>query len=138
MHMKFRAIAAAAALFSMAVPTVSTAQDDSLSYPKLTHCAAFNMFLAQVMGMGADKDKAENKVQAETFTNQAAALIVLATVVSKKDSEAVQGEVFAENETMMKSMSQEGAAEKLLQADLETCNNLGKAAYAALQEASKK
>lgn len=132
--MKFRALAAAAALFAMAMPTASTAQSDDLSYEKLTHCAAFNMLLSQVMSMGADKDKPENKASADTFTGQAAALIVVATAVSKKDSKVVTDEVFAQNDTMLKSLGGEGAAEKLLKDNLETCNNLGKAAYAAVTD----
>ncbi|HOB12831.1 MAG TPA: hypothetical protein PK680_06880 [Novosphingobium sp.] len=136
--MKFRAIAAAAALFAMAVPSVSTAADDDLSYEKLTHCAAFNMLLAQVMSVGDDKDKPESKAQAETFTNQSAALMVVATVVSKKDSKDVQADVSAQNSAMINSLGEKGAAEKLVGDNLETCNNLGKAAYQAVQEASKK
>lgn len=136
--MKFRTLAAAAALFSMAMPTVATAQGDDLSYEKLTHCAAFNMLLSQVMSTGDGKDKPENKASAETFTNQAAALIVVASAVGKKDSKAVAEEVFAQNGTMLNSLGQDGAAEKLVGDNLETCNNLGKAAYAAIQENTKK
>lgn len=132
--MKFRAFAAAAALLAMAMPTASTAQSEDLSYGKLTHCAAFNMLLSQVMSMGSDKDKPENKASAETFTNQAAALIVVATAVSKKDSKVVTDDVFAQNDTMLKSLGGDGAAEKLLKDNLETCNNLGKAAYAAVTD----
>lgn len=136
--MKFRTLAAAAALLSMAMPTVATAQSADLSYEKLTHCAAFNMLLSQVMSTGDGKDKPENKASAETFTNQAAALIVVASAVGKKDSKVVAEEVFAQNGTMLNSLGQDGAAEKLVGDNLETCNNLGKAAYAAIQENTKK
>lgn len=136
--MKFRTLAAAAALLSMAMPTVATAQNADLSYEKLTHCAAFNMLLSQVMSTGDGKDKPENKASAETFTNQAAALIVVASAVGKKDSKVVAEEVFAQNGTMLNSLGQDGAAEKLVGDNLETCNNLGKAAYAAIQENTKK
>ncbi|MBN8499827.1 MAG: hypothetical protein J0M19_01590 [Sphingomonadales bacterium] len=136
--MKFRAIFAAAALMGAVAPTVSIAQtapqNDELSYAKLTHCAAFNMLLGQVMSSGTDKDKPENKASAETFTNQAAALIVVATVVSKKDSKVVTDDVFAQNGAMLKSLSGAGAAESLVRDNLETCNNLGKAAYATITE----
>lgn len=133
--MKFRAVAAAAALFVMAMPTVSTAQaNDDLSYEKLTHCAAFNMLLSQVMSTGKDKDSAESKASAETFTNQAAALIVVASIVGKKDAKVVQEEVFSQNTAMINSLDKAGAAEKLVTDNLETCNNLGKAAYAAITE----
>lgn len=132
--MKFRAVAAAAALFAMAMPTVSSAQNTDLSYEKLTHCAAFNMLLSQVMSTGKDKDTAESKASAETFTNQAAALIVVATIVGKKDSKVVQDDVFSQNTAMIGSLDKSGAAEKLVTENLETCNNLGKAAYAAVTE----
>lgn len=136
--MKFRTLAAAAALFSMAMPSVATAQDNDLSYEKLTHCAAFNMLLSQVMGTGEGKDKPENKASAETFTNQAAALIVVASAVAKKDSKVVAEDVFAQNGKMLNSLGETGSAEKLVSDNLETCNNLGKAAYAAIQENAKK
>lgn len=136
--MKFRALAAAVALFSIAIPSVATAQGEDLSYEKLTHCAAFNMLLSQVMSTGDGKDKPENKKSAETFTGQAAALIVVATAVSKKDSKVVTDDVFAQNGAMINSLGQAGGAEKLVNDNLETCNNLGKAAYAAVTDASKK
>lgn len=136
--MKFRALAAAAALFSMAMPSVATAQDNDLSYEKLTHCAAFNMLLSQVMGAGEGKDKPENKASVETFTNQAAALIVVASAVAKKDSKVVAEDVFAQNGKMINALGDTGTAEKLVGDNLETCNNLGKAAYAAIQENKEK
>lgn len=135
--MKFRAIAAAAALFSMAMPSVATAQGEDLSYEKLTHCAAFTMLLSQVMSAGDGKDKPENKASAETFTKQAAALIVVATVVSKKDAKVVQDDVFTQNGTMINSLGESGAAEKLINDNLETCNNLGKAALTAVTNVTK-
>lgn len=136
--MKFRFAAAAAAMLALAVPTASNAADDDLSYGKLTHCAAFNMLLAQVMSVGDGKDKPENKQAAETFTNQAAALMVVATITSKKDPKAVEADVSSQNDAMINSLGQPGAADRLVNDNLETCNNLGKAAYAAVQEASKK
>lgn len=136
--MKFRAFAAAAATLAMVMPTVTHAADDAMSYEKLTHCAAFNMLLGQVMGTGEGKDKPENKASAETFTNQAVALIVVASAVAKKDSKVVTEDVVAQNGKMINSLGEKGAAEKLVGDNLETCNNLGKAAYAAIQENSKK
>lgn len=136
--MKFRAFAAAAALLAMALPTASTAADDDLSYEKLTHCAAFTMLLSQTMSTGDGKDKPENKASAETFTNRTAALIVVASAVSKKDSKLVAEDVFTQNGAMINSLGEEGAAEKLVGDNLETCNTLGKAAYAAIHENAKK
>lgn len=64
--------------------------------------------------------------------------MVVATVVSKKTPEAVQADVSSQNDAMIKSLGEKGGAEKLVNDNLETCNNLGKAAYQAVQEASKK
>lgn len=119
----------------MAMPTVSTAQaKDDLSYEKLTHCAAFNMLVSTVMSTGKDKDSAESKATAETYTNQAAALIVVASIVGKKDTKVVQEDVFSQNDKMVNSLGDSGYADKLVNDNFETCTNLGKAAYAAITE----
>lgn len=131
--MRFRVFAAGAALLAIATPSISSAQDDNLSYPKLVHCAAFNMLLGQVMNANAANGDKNDEARADLFVNQAAALMVVATAVSKKDSTAVQEEVFAQNDAMVQSMAQEGAAESLMRDNLETCSDLGKAAYQAVQ-----
>jgi hypothetical protein len=136
--MKFRAIAAAAAVFAMAMPTASTAADDDVSYPRLTHCAAFTMLMGQVMGYGDDKDKPENKAAAATYKEQSMALTVIAVVVSKKDAKEVAADVNTQNDAMIKSLSEKGAVDRMLEQDLKPCTDLGKAAVEVVKEASKK
>lgn len=137
--MKLRALAAIAALISMNLPGAALAQeqDEDMSYPRLTHCAALNMLLGQVLSYGPDKDEAGVKEQAETYVAQAASLTVVAAAMAQKDPAAVQLEVFAQSEAMAQSLEREGAAEELLGKDFGACTDLGKAAHAAVQQAQK-
>ena len=137
--MKLRALAVLAALISMNLSGAASAQeqDEDMSYPRLTHCAALNMLLGQVLSVGPDKDEAAVKAQAETYVAQAAALTVVAAAMAEKDPGQVQQDVFAPSGAMAHSLEKEGAAEELLGKDLGTCTDLGKAAVAAVQEAQK-
>lgn len=136
--MQFRFAAGIAALIALAAPATAFAAEDTLSYEKLTHCAAFNMLLSQVMSVGEDKDKAQNKAQAETFAKHSAALMVVATVSSKKDIKLVQGDVATQNDAMIKSLGEAGAADRLVSENLETCSAMGQAAFLAIEEATAK
>ena len=91
-----------------------TAGDNAMSYPRLTHCAALNIMLGQVLGIGEDKDKPEVKAQAETFIAQAAALTMVAAAMNQTDPQKVQEDVFAQNEALTQSLTRDGAAEELL------------------------
>lgn len=137
--MKLRALAVLAALISMNLSGAALAQeqDEDMSYPRLTHCAALNMLLGQVLSAGPDKDEAAVKAQAETYVAQAAALTVVAAAMAQKDPNQVQQDVFAQSGAMAQSLEKEGAAEELLGKDFGTCTDLGKAAFAAVQEAQK-
>lgn len=137
--MKLRALAVLAALISMNLSGAASAQeqDEDMSYPRLTHCAALNMLLGQVLSVGPDKDEAAVKAQAETYVAQAAALTVVAAAMAEKDPGQVQQDVFAQSGAMAQSLEKEGAAEELLGKDFGTCTDLGKAAFAAVQEAQK-
>lgn len=114
-----------------------TADDNELSYHRLTHCAALNIMLGQVLGVGEDKDKPEVKAQAQSFIAQAASLTMVAAAISDTDPQKVQEEVFSQNLALTQSLTREGAAEELLGRDLGPCNELGKAAYDAVQTANK-
>lgn len=137
--MKIHALAAATALLSLgfAAPVVAQADEDEMTYPRVTHCAALNIVLGQVLAAGADKDKAEVKAQSETYLAQAAALAVVAAFMHEKDPESVQKEVFAQTESLVKSFSDEAAAEAMLERDFGACTDMGKAAYEAVQDAQK-
>lgn len=137
--MKLHALAATTALLSMglAAPVMAQPDDDDMSYPRVTNCAALNIVLGQVLAAGADKDKAEVKAQSETYIAHAAALTLVAAMMEGKDPESVQKEVFAKSESLVNSLSDEAAAEALLQRDFGTCNEMGKAAFDAVQESNK-
>lgn len=138
MSRKLSALAAATALLVAAIPGTAqaqTAQDENLSYPRLTHCAALNILLGQFLGMGDDKDQPEVKAQVATYIAQAAALTMVAAAMNQMDPKQVQEDVFAKNEALTQSFSHKEAAEELLQRDLGPCNDLGKAAHEAVQNA---
>lgn len=137
--MKLHALVAATALLSLglAAPVMAQTDEDDMSYPRVTYCAALNIVLGQVLGAGPDKDKAEVKAQSETYLAQAAALTLVAAVMNDKDPEGVQREVFAKSESLVSSFSDEAAAEALLQRDFGACTEMGKAAYDAVQESAK-
>lgn len=140
MNRTFSALVAPCALLAIAIPGAALAQtagDDNLTYPRLTHCAALNLMLGQVLGAGTDRDKPEVKAQAETFIAQAAALTMVAAAMDRTDPQKVQEDVFAENETLSQSLTREGVATELLQRDLAPCNEIGKAALDAVQTASR-
>ena len=141
-HMKLHALAIATALLATAMPAPATAQgraqgDDDMSYPRVIHCAALNIVLGQVLGMGEDRAEAAVKAQSETYIAQAAALTLLAAAMSERDPKAVQAEVFAQSETLTRSLEDEAAAEALLQRDFAACTQMGEAAYEAVQQAGK-
>lgn len=140
MNRMLSALLSASALLAASLASAAgaqTAADDELSYPRLTHCAALNVMLGQVLGAGEDKDKPEVKAQAETFIAQAAALTMVAAAMNQVDPKKVQEDVFAQNAAMTQLLTGGGAAEELLQRDLGPCNEIGKAAYEAVQNANK-
>ncbi len=134
------AFAAVTTLLATILPGAAqaqAAQENDVSYPRLTHCAALNVMLGQVLGAGEDRDKPEVKSQAQTFIAQAAALTMVAAAMNQTDPKKVQEDVFAQNEAMAQSFTREGAAQELMQRDLGPCNELGKAAYDAVENANK-
>lgn len=139
MNRNLLTFAAATTLLGTVLPGAAQAQaaQDDVSYPRLTHCAALNVMLGQVLGAGEDRDKPEVKSQAQTFIAQAAALTMVAAAMNQTDPKKVQEDVFAQNEAMAQSFTREGAAQELMQRDLGPCNELGKAAYDAVENANK-
>lgn len=72
--------------------------------------------------------------RAKTFAEQAEALVLVATMVGKTDPDSVERDVFAQNESMVKSFANESAGQALMAENLEPCSNLGMAAHRAVQE----
>lgn len=132
--MKIRIVAAAAALLSLATPTVASA-DDGLNYNDLIHCAAFNQVVAGVLGLG--DGAAKNKDQIETFNNQSVSLMVIAAVSADKDAETVAKEVSAKSDVMIDTLADESKQDAFLEENFDKCNSMGKAAAEVVAEATK-
>lgn len=130
--MKIKLIGGAVALAAFAMSASAGAADDKVSYAELTNCAAFVLLEAQVYD--SDDATAEDKTKAETYYQHAASLTVAAALLNDKDPKAVTEEVKQLNTKMISSLSQDGAAEKLINDNAELCNALGEAAYDALNE----
>lgn len=130
--MKMKILGAAVALSTLAVSSQVGAADGDLSYDELTNCAAFVLLEAQVYD--GDKASSEDKAKAENYYQQAASLTVAASLLSKKDAKVVTEEVKGRNSKMIESLSQDGAAEKLIRDNAERCNALGQAAQEALAD----
>ena len=130
--MKIKLLGGAVALAALAMSASAGAEDDKVSYAELTNCAAFVLLEAQVYD--SDDGSAEDKSRAETYFQHAASLTVAAALLNDKDPKAVTEEVKQLNTKMIGSLSQDGAAEKLIRDNAELCNALGEAAYTALND----
>lgn len=130
--MKIKMFGGAVALAAFAMAASAGAADDKVSYAELTNCAAFVLLEAQVYD--SDDGTAEDKSKAETYYQHAASLTVAAALLNDKDPKMVTEEVKQLNTKMISSLSQDGAAEKLIKDNAELCNALGEAAYDALNE----
>lgn len=133
--MKMKLFGGAAALAALAMSGAAGAagsDDDKVSYAELTNCAAFVLLEAQVYD--SDSGTAEDKAKAETYYQHAASLTVAAALLNDKDPKVVTDEVKQLNTKMIGSLSQDGAAEKLIKDNAELCNALGQAAHEALND----
>ena len=130
--MKIKMFGGAVALAAFAMSASAGAADDKVSYAELTNCAAFVLLEAQVYD--SDDGTAEDKTKSETYYQHAASLTVAAALLNDKDPKMVTEEVKQLNTKMISSLSQDGAAEKLIRDNAELCNALGEAAYEALNE----
>ena len=132
-------LALIAAITTLALPNAALAQasEGDVSYPRVTHCAAMNMLIGKMLELGPDKDQAEVKEQAETYISQAVALTLIAAAMTEKDTEEVRAEVYAQGDAMAQSLTDEAAAEALFESDYAACTEMGKAAYAAVQQAGE-
>lgn len=128
--MKFGFSLAAVAAASLAFAAPASAKDDDLTYATVTRCAAFNLLLAQVYGVGdgADKEKVD------LYTDQAASLMVVATMMSDAGDDAVAEDIKKQNSAMLDAISDDKATDKLLNDNLEECTQLGQAAKQVLDE----
>lgn len=132
--MKFTLPGGAAALVALAMSGAAGADDDKISYAEITNCAAFVLLEAQVYGGDTGTPTAEDKAKSETYYQHAASLTVAAALLNDKDPKVVTEEVKQLNTAMIDTLSQDGAAEKLIKDNAELCNALGEAAHEALND----
>lgn len=130
--MKFRHWFAAAVAGSALAGAGHAFAADGPTYDGVTQCAAFNMLMAQAYSAG--DDAAANKDEIELYTGQAAALMVIATMMQGTESAAVTAEIKRKNDAMVALVSDEKAFGKLLDDNFEVCTSMGKAAKSVVDE----
>ncbi|MDL2353145.1 MAG: hypothetical protein QFC78_09905 [Pseudomonadota bacterium] len=129
--MKFRFAAATAAFAALSFSTMSGA-DDKLKYEDLIHCAATNLVFSSVLGLNDGETK--NKDQIETYNNQAAALMAIAAVSSKKESAAVQADTMTESKAIINVLTDGEKGKDFVNTEMPKCNTLGQAAVEVVNE----
>lgn len=125
-------LAAAAALAALAIPGPASAED-KLVYEDLVLCAAFNDVVGEVMGSGANGDKAK----ADTFNQQSIALMTIAAVGSNKTAEVVYAETKKQSETVLAAMANKDTGAAYIEKYYSKCDTMGKAAVSIVDDAKK-
>ncbi len=133
MNMKIKLAATAVALAAFSLPTMLSA-DDGLKYGDLVHCAATSLVVAQVLNMddGTEKDK----VTIEKMNNQAAALMAIASVGGKKDTNTVIADTKKEEDVIIAILgsSDKTKSSAFIQSEVPKCKTMGEAAIEVLAE----
>lgn len=133
--MKFRfAASAAVALASLALPTMLSA-DDGLKYEDLIHCAATNLVIAQVLGLG--DDAAKNKGDIDKYQGHAASLMAIASVGSKKDTDTVMADTKSEQDTIIGILGDKSKSDGFIGTEVPKCKTMGEAADSVVAEDKK-
>lgn len=133
--MKFKFAAATAALAALTFSTMSSA-DDGLKYEDLIHCAATNMVVAAVLGL--DDGKVKNKDQIDTINGQAAALMAIASVGSKKEVDVVKADADKETDAIVAVLKDKDKKDAFISTEVPKCNTLGQAAVQVVSESKSK
>ena len=123
--MRFRFAAAIAALAAVSMSSMASA-DDKLKYEDLIHCAATNMVVAGVLGL--DDGKTKNKDVIDTFNSQAAALMAIASISSKKETAAVMADTSTESKVIIAVLANNDKSKIFIETELPRCKTLGQAA----------
>ncbi len=118
----------AAVMLALAAP--AAAADEPPTYQNVTHCAAFNLLLAQVLTAGNKADAKQAEI--DNYSNQAAALMVVAATMSNLSTDKVHADVTVQNDAMIKSLNGGGAGEKLIGDNMVNCDAMGQAAKQTL------
>lgn len=132
--MKLKIAAAAAAFAALGVPTVSSA-DDGLKYGDLIHCAATSLVVAQVLGM--DDGKAKDTATIDKMNDQAAALMAIASISSKKDTDAVIADTKVEQKAVIAILTDNAKSSDFIQTEVPKCKTLGEAAVEVINDTKK-
>lgn len=132
--MKLKTFAAAAAFAALSVPTVSSA-DDGLKYSDLIHCAATSLVVAQVLGM--DDGTTKDTVTIDKMNDQAAALMAIASVSSKKETDAVIADTKVEQAAVIAILGDKSKSSGFIQTEVPKCKTLGEAAVEVINDAKK-
>ena len=129
--MKLKFAAVSVALAALALPTMLSAAD-GLKYEDLVHCAATNLVIAQVLGL--DDGATKNKTDIDKFQNQAASLMAIASVGSKKDTDTVIADTKKEQDAVIAIIGDKSKSDGFISTDVPKCKTMGEAAVEVLAE----
>ncbi len=127
-----RCAAAAFGLAIFALPHMARA-DDPLKYEDLVHCAATNIVVASLLSLNDGEIK--NKPEIEAARGQAASLMMVATLGSKKGVDVVQADVSKETDVLIGIISDKTTSDGFVKYDVPSCHKLGKAAVEVTNDA---
>jgi hypothetical protein len=127
--MKLKLVATAVALSAFSLPTMLSA-DDGLKYEDLVHCAATSLVVAQVL----DTKDGENKATVDKMNDQAAALMAIASVGSKKDTDTVVADTKKEEDVVIAILGDKSKSSDFIQTEVPKCKTLGEAAVQVINE----
>ena len=129
--MKLKLVATAVALSAFSLPTMLSA-DDGLKYEDLVHCAATSLVVAQVLDM--DTSGSKDKATIDKMNDQAAALMAIASVGSKKDTNAVVADTKKEEDAVIAILGDKSKSSDFIQTEVPKCKTLGEAAVQVINE----
>lgn len=127
--MKLKIAAAAVAFTALNLPSASSA-DDGLKYDDLIHCAATSIVVAQVL----DSKDGENKATVDKMNNQAAALMAIASIGGKKDTDTVIADTKKEQDVVVAILGDNAKSSDFIQTEVPKCKTLGEAAVEVVNE----
>lgn len=102
-------------------------------YDRLTHCAAFSLFEAQLLAASDPGGRYQTEIA--RYNDQAAALGALAGQTRGKEPDAVFADIKARNQTMLGAVNDDQSVRRILEADYEGCNALGDQARMIIAQA---
>jgi len=131
--MKIKLAVTAVALAAFSLPTMLSA-DDGLKYEDLVHCAATSLAVAQVLNI--DDGTAKDTVTIGKMNDQAAALMAIASIGAKKDTDTVFADTMKEKTAIIDIFggSDKTKSSAFIQNEVPKCKTMGEAAVEVLAE----